>query len=123
MKTMKSTKKGIIILAILAILIAVSGCTSKVSMDDKYVLGNNNMGDDTTVPTPPPNDKLLITAEVSPYSATEESNHTLVYGGHVYLPTTATGDYLKVMRMYDTAENNVCYVTYNGISCLKREVK
>lgn len=115
---MKPTSKGIIILAILTILIAISGCSSQVSMDNNYGLEK-----DTNLPRPQSNDKLLITAGVSPYSAAEESNSTLVYGGQTHLPTTANGGWLKVIRMYDTAENNVCYITYSGISCLKREVK
>ncbi len=96
---MKQTSKGIIILAILAILVAISGC-----------LDNNYATED---------DSNLLAGVNLPQ---EESNSTLVYGGHTHL-TNGVGGYTLVIRMYDTAENNVCYVTYNGISCLKREVK
>ncbi|MFH1014294.1 MAG: hypothetical protein V1769_07320 [Thermoplasmatota archaeon] len=78
---------------------------------------NNN----TTVPSSP---DVVVVAGVSPWME-EESNITLVYGGQARLPTADgsgyIGGYINVVRMYDTAENNVCYITYNGIDCLKRE--
>ena len=97
---MKPMSQSIKILTIIAILITTSGC---IDLDNNYAFSDS---------------KSNISVPI-----TMIDNNSLVYGGQLHLQTTDSGGYLKVMRMYDTAENNVCYITYNGIDCLKREVK
>lgn len=93
----KTNIKKTIILIIIAGIVTISGCVQ--SIDEPQTVGG--------VQIAPQQGKFI--------------NPNMSYEGYTTLPTTADGyeGWVLVMKMHDRSNGNDCYVTYNGISCVK----